>query len=62
MRRKSDQPLQKHTLLLFEGDFEKLAELHPEVPKSIVVRLLVRKHLKDNIIPIKLSEVKPWIP
>ena len=62
MLRKSDQPLQKHTLLLFEGDLDRLCDLHPEVPKSVVVRLLVRKHIRDNVVPIKSAEVEPWIP
>lgn len=62
MARKSRDPLQKHTMLLFEGDLDQLAALHPEVHKSVVVRLLVRKHLLDHAVPVKPEEVEPWIP
>jgi len=37
--------LQKHTLLLFQGEFDKLRELHPQLPPSEVIRTLVRNHI-----------------
>jgi len=43
--RKSEIPLQKHTLSLFEGDFARLIELHPEASAANVIRLLVRAHI-----------------
>lgn len=43
---KSEIPLHKHTLNLFEGDMEKLQELYPEVGGGIIVRKLVRAHLR----------------
>lgn len=45
MRRKEDRPLQKVTMLLFEGDFTRLQILHPDIGASKVVRKLIRQHL-----------------
>jgi hypothetical protein len=45
--RRSDEDLQKHTLSLYEGDFVRLQELYPELGASLVIRRLVRKHIKD---------------
>lgn len=36
------RPLQKHTLNLFEGDMDRLAELVPSVEPSVLIRSLVR--------------------
>lgn len=38
--------LQKHTLHLFAGDFERLKEVYQDLGASIVIRTLVRKHLE----------------
>lgn len=35
------EDLHKHTLFLRKGDWEKLAEIYPEVATSIVVRRLI---------------------
>lgn len=35
-------PLQKHTLNLFEGDFEELQALFPDIGASAAIRQLVR--------------------
>lgn len=48
MPKKSDEPLEKHTMHLYEGDFERLKDLHPDIGVGIVIRKLVRKHLKEN--------------
>lgn len=45
----------KHTLWLREGDFRKLAEIHPELGSSKVVRLLVASHID------KMEATKPEI-
>jgi hypothetical protein len=45
MRRKSELPLQKVTLNLFEGDFSRLQDLHPDIGAGAVIRLIVRRHL-----------------
>lgn len=49
-RQSSKEPLRKHTLLLFEGDFDRLGELYPEVGASVMVRTIVRKYL-DRVDP-----------
>lgn len=41
------EQLQKHTLLLYEGEYHRLQEYYPEMGAAIVVRKLVRKHLKE---------------
>lgn len=46
MRRKEDHPLQKVTLNLFEGDFERLQTLYDRLGAGKVVRTLVRSHLR----------------
>lgn len=46
MPRKSDIPLQKHTLLLYEGDFDKLKGYYRELDGGLVIRRLVRAHLQ----------------
>ena len=41
------RPLQKHTLHLFEGDFERLASLVPDASPSKVVRAIIRKTIEN---------------
>ncbi len=47
MRRKEDFPLQKVTLVLYDGDFARLRDLHPRLGASKVVRMLVRKYIRE---------------
>lgn len=42
-----DAPTQKHTLNLYEGDFDRLRELYPHVGASIVIRRLIRRYIED---------------
>lgn len=52
----------KHTINLYEGDFERLQEMYPELGAGIVVRKLVRKHLhsiEQNLTPINLAGLEP---
>lgn len=42
------QDLQRHTLLLFKGDYEKLQKMYPEFGAAIVVRRLVREFLEKS--------------
>jgi hypothetical protein len=67
MRRKSEVPLQKVTLNLFEGDFSRLQDLHPDLGAGAVIRLIVRRHLdavKDHSsnrresVPISLEQTR----
>jgi hypothetical protein len=46
MRRKEDYPIEKVTLNLRHGDFERLRVLHGRIGAGKVVRELVIKHLK----------------
>ena len=39
--------LQKHTLFLFAGDFERLGELMPDVSSSKIVRHIIRKTIEN---------------
>lgn len=41
------EPLQKHTLFLYEGDFAKLGSYFPELGPSVAVRRIIRKHLEQ---------------
>lgn len=44
-RQSSKEPLRKHTLFLFDGDFDRLNELYPEVTASVMIRTIVRRFL-----------------
>ena len=46
MPRKEDEPLQKHTLFLYEGDFARLKDIFPDVDSSVVIRRAVRALIK----------------
>ena len=37
---------QKHTVLLWPGDFERLRDLHPAATPTEVLRELLRNHIK----------------
>ena len=41
------EPLQKHTLNLYEGDLERLASFYPELGATVVVRRVVRAHIRQ---------------
>lgn len=43
--RKSSEPIQKHTLNLFAGDYERLQILYPQRGAGWAIRELVRAHL-----------------
>jgi len=45
---KTEKPLlQKHTLNLYEGHFERLKEFYPALGASVVIRELVAKLIRD---------------
>mgnify|MGYP003624174530 CR=1 FL=1 len=46
MPRKSNQPLQRVTLNLFEGDFTSMTDLYPDMTAGVAIRQLVRDHIK----------------
>lgn len=41
----SDDNLQKHTLNLFVGDYEKLQQLYPDVGAGPIIRRIVRAYI-----------------
>lgn len=48
MRRREDFALRRHTLNLFDGDFERLQDIHgTRIGASKVIRDLIRTHLKE---------------
>lgn len=47
MPKKSEVPIQKHTLHLYEGDFDKLKGYYPELDGGYVIRKLVRTHIEQ---------------
>lgn len=54
--RREEAPLQKHTLQLYQGDFEELQSLY-EVGASYIIRRLVREHLRQYAIQ-KAAQIK----
>jgi hypothetical protein len=44
---KAEEGLQKHTMNLFEGDYEKLQQYYPDTGAGAVVRRLVRAYLEQ---------------
>lgn len=58
MPKRSPSLLHKHTLLLFEGDYQALQDLYPEVGAAVIVRNLIRAHLKKVNDPMDLSGIK----
>ena len=47
MKRKETAPLSKHTLNLYEGQLDKLQELHPRLGAAKVIRTLIDDHLRN---------------
>jgi hypothetical protein len=45
-RRRETTPISKHTLNLYRGDFEKLADLYPRNGAGKIIRDLVRRHIR----------------
>lgn len=39
---KNEEELHKHTLNLFEGDYDKIASLYPDVGAAVVIRKIIR--------------------
>ena len=53
--RKSKDALQKHTLQLFEGDYAKLQDLHPEVGAAAVIRQIIRQYILKISPPVEMK-------
>lgn len=52
--------LKKHTLLLYEGDFDRLNELYPDLTASVAIRHLIRTHLQkaDQHVNARTPEIE----
>lgn len=54
-------PLQKHTLNLREGDFDKLTDMFPHIPASQTIRLVLSRFIDLNYVegePVKADNLK----
>lgn len=60
MKKQEDRPLTKHTVNLYEGQFDKLCELHPRLGGAKVIRTLLDDYLRQ--IAEKTAQVLPPIP
>ena len=60
---KESEPLEKVTVRLYEGDFNRLAELFPSVKPNVTLRKLVRAfiHKVEGDAPAKLPKAKVTI-
>lgn len=47
MARKNPENLTRHSIKLFEGDLETLQAYYPTLGASHVLRILLRRHLKE---------------
>lgn len=56
--RKIKEELQKHTLMLFAGDFARLQELNPDVGAAHIIRTLIRTYLQKIDPPVDVTKVK----
>lgn len=45
MPKSEDFPLRKHTLNLYEGDYDALRDLHPDLDPAVVIRRVIRAHI-----------------
>lgn len=54
------EPLKKHTLFLYDGDFDKLAAFFPSVGGSVMIRRIIRSYLDkiDHSVPAAAVEIK----
>lgn len=42
----SREPIRKHTLFLFAGDYARIGELYPDLGSAQAIRELVRQHIQ----------------
>lgn len=54
---KSPRKLQKHTLCLYEGQFERLQRLNPEAGATHIIRLIVDAYLDKIDPPMNAEEI-----
>ena len=53
-------PVKRHSIFLYEGDYARLRELHPQLGAAIVIRRLVRAFLNriDSASPNEPLDLK----
>lgn len=47
MAKAEDEGLQKHTLNLYPGDYEKLRTFYPDVGAGAIIRRIVRRYIEQ---------------
>jgi len=47
--KKSPEELRKHTLFLFEGDYEKIRMTYPQLGAATVIRNVIRRFIQTKI-------------
>ena len=52
------EPMRKHTLNLFDGDFDRLQRMYPDIGAAAVIRRLIRKHLESVEPKTDISRIK----
>jgi hypothetical protein len=59
MKNPPRQRLSKHTLFLGEGQFDRLAALHPNIPASEIIRRLIDAYLDkaEKVLPIQAPTI-----
>lgn len=46
-RPREGEDLQKHTLLLYSGDYARLQSIYQEIGAALIIRRLIRAHLEE---------------
>jgi hypothetical protein len=52
------EDLQKHTLHLYTGDFQRLGEIYPDAGASAIIRRLVHAHISKIDKPVNVDKIK----
>lgn len=52
------EPMQKHTLNIFAGDFDRLQRMYPDIGAAAIIRRLIRKHLETTEEKPDVSKIK----
>lgn len=55
------EPMQKHTLNIFAGDFDRLQRMYPDVGAAAIIRRLIRRHLEDTEPKADTSKIKEQV-
>jgi len=46
MPKRNEQPLTKHTLNLYEGDYERVQDLYPDIGAAVIIRKVLRRFIE----------------